>query len=337
MKLIKRVILGFVLLVNVVYGEKSNLEYFKTYIHFTKKIFNKPTHAMKYNVGVIINSYEMVDNECQITYDIFPYFQPLWAKAPFFPSFKDNRFDLKQGKGKVHKFPKMQLKIADADESMCKFIYDSLKKTNSKTQRFSTKMLKDSREKLRNKRFDNHDVTVKFGSLIERVIKKCLAYKEIYVFKKSSILETKSATILIKDLCYSKSAIDSCQGDDLVLSLNNNVLQPNELSETPSISFFEKVKNIFTSNDTKTKKTVPSKTIKVKVENLERFKYSDQRYYLYFYNSRESCNQDTEYLLSKVKIKESFIDDINNREIDSHYKWLKGRGFVDNQKLKFGI
>jgi len=354
---LKRVILGLVLLVNLLYGEKSNLDYFKAYIDFKKNIFKKPSHEMNYNVGIKIKSHEIVNEVCQITYDIFPYFKPLWAKAPYFPSFNSDskRFDLKQGKGRRYEFPTMQLKIFNVSGNECEKIFSSLKVTNGKTIRFLGADLKSSREKLKDKRFNSNRYTVKFGSVIEKVIKECLVQQKIYILKKSSILANKSITIYIEDLCYRDSKIGSCFEKDLLLELNNNNLsvigssdinsteltrQKGEVSNS-YLLFFEKFKNIF--NDTKTKKESFSRDIKVKVENIERFKYTDNRYYLYFYNTKESCNKDNDYL-SKVNIKESFIEDIGTKKINSEYKWLKGRSFdkciegsVDSEKLKFGI
>ena len=355
---LKRVILGLVLLVNLLYGEKSNLDYFKAHIEFREKTFNVPSTKMKYNVGIKIKSHEIVNEVCQITYDIFPYFKPLWAKAPFFPSFdskNNNKFYLKQGKGRKYEFPTMQLRISYVSENECETIFRSLKVTNGKSIRFLGADLKSSLDKLKDKRFNRNRGTVKFGSVIEKVIKKCLVQQRIYIFKKSSILNDKSITIHIEDLCYGDSKIGSCFEKDLLLELNNNnlsVISSSDINSTELtrqkgevsnsyLLFFEKFKNMF--NDTKTKKESFSRDIKVKVENIERFKYTDNRYYLYFYNTKESCNKDNDYL-SKVNIKESFIEDIGTKKINSEYKWLKGRsfdkcieGFVDSEKLKFGI
>lgn len=312
----------------------DNIFYFKSYIHPSKKLGNLK-NSIKYNFICKYHKVVFGDNVGTFSFYIIPFFQnPINGYEENIFSFYKKRkgyYGLSKKKKLIqnNKYPKLEVKIYNInlfETDKIDLMIQDVKEKNIVKENLKL----EKRQTLKDARFDNDSNTMKLGSLIERVVEKAIENQEIYFLKKIFDNKDYDVDIIINDLCYGEARIDSCINDDLYLKLNYGQLKKissSKLETKPKFS--TKKKN--------------HKKLNIKIENIERFKYSDNRYYLYFYNTKESCNKDKGYL-SKVNIKESFIEDIGNKKIKSEYKWLKGRsfdkcieGFVDSEKLKFGI
>ena len=324
----------------------DNLSYFKKYILISKKI-SKPTDPISYNMMVQYDRVEFTKTTEKgigiFYFYIIPYlhFNKYHGKHFLSISKKNKKYyNLKQDYPHSYSYPELRLKISHISLKALDKLESKFK--NSKILRFLLVNLKaDKRMNLKDNRFTNDRNTMKLGSIIERVVSKSIENKSIYFLEK--VLDTKKykMEVVIDDLCYGENRIDSCVGDDLHLTWKNGVLEKIISEEPISISSKKKKTSLNKKHLTKKKKNYGNK--KVKVDNVERFKYSNGKYYLYFYTTKESCQEDTAFE-SKVNIKESFVSDINGQMIDGNYQWLKGRsiekcfnGVIDNDELYFGI
>ena len=310
----------------------DNIFYIKKYIHPSSKLGN-PTNNVNYNIFL---QYDKVMFDKQNKIGIFyfymtPYFKNKNNKNIFYVYKKSkNTYNLTEKKRliKSDKYPKLKIEVHNVNKNILIELDEKIKKIKEKI--FLQRNIEEKkRMDLKDSRFDNDSNTMKLGSIIERVFDSAIENQEIDFLKKVFEDEKNNINVVIYDLCYGESKIDSCIENDLYLKLNHGQLKKISSSKLEIKEFKTKKKN--------------HKKLNIKIENIERFQYSDGRYYLYFYDKEKSCIEDKEYK-SSISIKESFIDDIETKMIDSQYKWLKGRkiekcfnGIVRSNQLYFGF
>jgi len=298
----------------------SNLSYFKKSIFSEKKLGEN----IEYNIAVIYQKSEALSpSVCSIKYTLIPFFVNKENGEKFFAIHQEEYLlEDKIDKNSLE-YPLLELKINMQEDTNCSKIYTSLlkikeTKTLGKLRiiRLLAKNKLVKKEFLKNGKFNANKQRISFGTVIEKSFLDVIKEHRIYFLKDNN----NTIDILVKDLCYGNQKTDFCIGNDLVLKLKSGDLQKKSSS-----------------------RLVETHKVKVKIENIERFKFIDGRYYLYFYDSKKACNKDKEYQ-SKVNIKESFVTDIKSKIVDSQYKWLKGREFnnciqgsIYNSQLKFGI
>jgi len=310
------ILIGLINLLNA----NSNLSYFK------KNIFseNKLGENIEYNIAVIYQKSEVLSPAvCTIKYTLIPFFINKEDGKKFFSVHQEEYLLEDKIDKKSLEYPILELKVNMKKDITCSEIYTSLLKTKETKNlgklriiRLLAKNRLAKKEFLKNGKFNENKKRISFGRVVEKSFLDTIKDNRLYFLKDNN----STIDILVKDLCYGNQKTDFCIGNNLVLKLKSGNLQKVSSS-----------------------RLVETHKVKVKIENIERFQYSDGRYYLYFYNSKKACNKDKEYQ-SKINIKESFIVDIESRTIDSQYKWLKGikfnnciQGSIYNNQLKFGM